>query len=247
MKRTRVKICGITSVADAVMAASFGCDAIGLVFYKKSPRCVSLETAKAICAALPPFVTTTALFVDASEQEINTVLEQVPLDLLQFHGNETAGFCASFSKPYIKAISIRDSSSADGARPDISNIDSKIEKQQQSLLENIALYHSARGFLIDHFDPVKVGGTGKVFDWKIIPDKLGGKIILAGGLHADNVRQAILEVRPYAVDVSSGVEKLLDVKMEDKKMNNRETLKGQKEKQRLADFFEAVKKADLLI
>jgi len=230
MKRTRVKICGITSLEDALMAASFACDAIGLNFYKKSPRFISSENAKVICDAIAPFVTTTALFVDADESEVKKILDTVRIDLLQFHGNESEQFCASFSKPYIKVISIK---SANGQ--DIANA----ESQQKLVLESISRFSSAQGFLIDHFDPVKIGGTGKTFDWRVIPESLKGKIILAGGLHAANVKQAIAEVAPYAVDVSSGVEKFANGVQG-------ETLKGKKDKQRMAEFFSAVKEADSL-
>lgn len=231
MKRTRVKICGITSVADALMAASFGCDAIGLVFYKKSPRYVSLETAKAILSALPAFVTTVALFVDPDEQEIKVVLDVLPIDLLQFHGNESENFCSSFSKPYIKAITI----------PELLVSDiSSIEKQQHVLLEKVSQYQSACGFLFDHFDPFKIGGTGKKFDWNCIPESIKKKIILAGGLNADNIEQAILQVSPYALDVSSGVEQFTNE-------ISGETLKGKKDKQRMAAFFAAVNKTNSLI
>lgn len=183
--RTRVKICGITRPDDGLNAAMLGVDAIGLVFYEKSPRAVEINIAKEIIAVLPPFVTVVGLFVDPSPKEMAAVLHRIPLDLLQFHGNEEPGECACYNKPYIKAIRMRE------------GIDLRRECER---------YASARGLLLDTYDPELPGGTGKTFNWSLIPKKLNKQIILAGGLKPDNVWQVISSVRPYAVDVSSGVE-----------------------------------------
>jgi len=188
---TRSKICGITRVEDALAAASAGADAIGLVFYPKSPRAVTIEQAVAICAVLPPFVTTVGLFVDADHFEVEDVINAVPLDLLQFHGEETPAQCEAFNKPYIKAIRMRD------------DVD---------LAEAAEQYLNARGLLVDTYNPDEAGGTGEVFDWDRVPDGLDTPIILAGGLEPGNVAEAIQRVRPYAVDVSSGVERSKGIK-----------------------------------
>jgi len=188
---TRSKICGITQVDDALVAASAGADAIGLVFYPKSPRAVTIELAAEICAALPPFITTVGLFVDADHFEIEDVIQTVPLDLLQFHGEETPAQCEAFNKPYIKAIRMRD------------DVD---------LNEAAEQYSNARGLLVDTYNPDEAGGTGEVFDWDRVPDGLDTPIILAGGLEPGNVAEAIQRVRPYAVDVSSGVEQRKGIK-----------------------------------
>ena len=183
--RTRVKICGITRPDDALNAALLGADAIGLVFYDKSPRAVDVRIAKEIIAVLPPFVTVVGLFVDPSPKEMAAVLHRVPLDILQFHGNEEPGECTCYNKPYIKAIRMR---------------------QGVDLQAECKRYASARGLLLDAYDPQIPGGTGKTFNLSLIPKKLDKQFILAGGLRPDNVWQAISAVRPYAVDVSSGVE-----------------------------------------
>jgi len=182
---TRIKICGITRAEDALLAADAGADAIGLVFYPKSPRAVTIEQAQAICEVLPPFVSVVALFVDAEHFEVEDVLAAVPVDLLQFHGSETPAQCQAFSTPYIKAIRMKDDADlADAARQ----------------------YNTARGLLVDTFNPNEAGGTGEVFDWDRVPDGLDTPIILAGGLEPANVGDAIKKMSPYAVDVSSGVE-----------------------------------------
>jgi phosphoribosylanthranilate isomerase len=183
--RTRVKICGITRAQDAVKAVELGADAIGMVFYTKSPRAVSIDNARAIIQKLPPFVTVVGLFVDPSPKDVAAVLHRVSLDLLQFHGNELPSECSAYGKPYIKAVKIRE------------GVDIAAEVNR---------YASARGILLDTYDPKMPGGTGRVFDWSIIPKGLKKPIILAGGLTAENVWQAITKVRPFAVDVSSGVE-----------------------------------------
>lgn len=195
MMKTRIKICGITRPEDARAAAAAGADAIGLVFYPKSPRAVTIEQAQAICAVLPPFVTVVALFVDAEHFEIEDVLAAVPVDLLQFHGSETPVQCNAYAVPYIKAIRMRDDA---------------------DLFEAVRQYDSARGLLVDTFDPNEAGGTGEIFDWDRVPDGLDTPIILAGGLEPSNVGAAIQQLSPYAVDVSSGVEQSKGIKDADK-------------------------------
>ncbi len=189
--RTRVKICGITRVEDALAAAAAGADAIGLVFAEASPRCVSADQARTIAAALPPFVTVVGLFVDAPAARIRELLGRVPLDLLQFHGRETPDQCRGFGRPYIKAIAMQDGvDAADVARR----------------------YAGAAGLLFDAFDPQLAGGSGQVFDWARVPYDLDRPVILAGGLTPDNVAAAVRAVRPYAVDVSTGVEQSKGIK-----------------------------------
>ncbi len=183
--RTRVKICGITRAEDALSAARLGADAIGLVFYEASPRNVTIKQAQALLKSLPPFVSRVGLFVDASPAKINYVIDSVPLDLLQFHGNETAADCGQFGLPYIKAIRMK----ADTSLPDA-----------------VADYADAAGFLLDAHSDNLAGGSGKTFDWGLIPAGLNVPIVLAGGLGPDNVAAAIAKVQPYGVDVSSGVE-----------------------------------------
>ena len=185
MMRTRVKICGLTREADVLAAAELGADAIGLVFYDPSPRAVGIEQARRLCAALPPFVTSVGLFVDAAPDQIRSTLARVPLDLLQFHGEESPEYCAAFGRPWIKAVRMRP-----GIDP-------------QSLPE---LYPGAAGLLLDAYDPARAGGTGQCFDWDLVPPDLAPHIVLAGGLDPDNVAVAIRRVRPYGVDVSGGVE-----------------------------------------
>lgn len=182
---TRIKICGITRVQDALAAAASGADAIGLVFYERSPRCVSIEQAVKLANALPPFITTVGLFVNAEPSYVREVSARVQLDVLQFHGDETPGYCEQFGKPYLKAIRV---------------------KAGVDLLQCASVFHSARGLLLDAFVEGIPGGTGASFDWGLIPDALGLPVILSGGLDSSNVAAAIRHVRPYAVDVSSGVE-----------------------------------------
>jgi phosphoribosylanthranilate isomerase len=183
--RTRAKICGITRIEDGLAAASAGADAIGLVFYARSPRAVSAEQARTIIAALPPFVTSVGLFVDAPAEEVEVILASVPLDLLQFHGDETPDYCRGFSRPYIKVVRMAD---------------------EVDLKAVAAEYHDAHGLLLDSYQKGVPGGTGHAFDWARVPAGLGKPVILAGGLDPGNVAQAVRQVRPYAVDVSSGVE-----------------------------------------
>lgn len=181
----RVKICGITKPEDGVEAARLGADAIGLVFYEKSPRNVTLEQARAVVRALPPFVSVVALFVNPDEAFVRRVLDACTVDILQFHGEESPEFCRSFSRPYLKAVRVR---------PGV------------DLLEWAAAYHDARGLLADAFVEGAHGGTGAVFDWTLLPPALPLPLILSGGLTPDNVQEAVAKVHPAAVDVSSGVE-----------------------------------------
>jgi phosphoribosylanthranilate isomerase len=183
--RVRSKICGITRVEDALTAVEAGADAIGLVFYAKSPRAVSVEQALAIVLALPPFVTCVGLFVDMPREALRAVLQQVPLDLLQFHGDESPADCEGYARPYIKALRVRPG---------------------EDVAALMAPYAGARGILLDTFVEGVPGGTGAAFDWSLVPQDSGRPIVLAGGLDAGNVAAAIRQVRPYAVDVSGGVE-----------------------------------------
>lgn len=185
MPVVRSKICGITRIEDALVAAEAGADAIGLVFYAKSPRAVSIQQARDIVAALPAFVTTVGLFVNASREELNDVLEGVALDLLQFHGDEAPAECERYQRPYIKALRV---------------------KPGDDIAQLAAPYAKARGILLDTYVPGVPGGTGAAFDWSLVPRDLPQPVILAGGLSAANVQAAIEQVRPYAVDVSGGVE-----------------------------------------
>ena len=182
---TRVKMCGITRSQDGLVAAEAGADAIGLVFYAKSPRNVGLDQAASIVRVLPPFVTTVALFVNPQPSEVEAVLRQVRPDVLQFHGEETPEFCRSFGVPYLKAARVR---------------------PQTDLLQFAAVYADAQGLLLDAWSEAGHGGTGERFDWNMIPEHLPKPIILAGGLGPANVRHAIGLVHPWAVDVSSGIE-----------------------------------------
>jgi phosphoribosylanthranilate isomerase len=189
--RTRVKICGITRSDDGLAAAAAGADAIGLVFYPPSPRAVSVEQALDIVSVLPPFVTVTALFVDAARDKIRQVLDSVPVDLLQFHGSELPADCEGFGRPYIKALAMRDGVDLVAACRD---------------------FDSASGILVDAWHPQVPGGSGASFDWDRLPASLEKPLILAGGLTPDNVSDAVGRVQPWAVDVSSGVERAKGVK-----------------------------------
>lgn len=204
----RVKICGITRVEDAQAAATCGADALGLVFYEKSPRHVNIQQAVQLAAAIPPFVTRVGLFVNAEAEVVHEVLRHVSLDLLQFHGDEPAEFCTQFGKPYLKAIRV---------------------KAGVDLLQCAAHFHTAQGLLLDaHVEGIQ-GGTGTTFDWTLIPESMPLPVILSGGLDAENVAAAIRQVRPYAVDVSSGVE----------------AGKGIKDAAKIARFMQEVKQADV--
>ena len=189
--RTRVKICGITRVEDALAAVNAGADAIGLVFYAPSPRCVTIAQAQQIVAALPPFVSVVALFVNALTAEIETILAQVRIDIVQFHGDETPAQCQQINLPYYKAIRV---------------------KAESNLLQYALEFESAKALLLDTYTEAAFGGTGHVFDWNLIPKNMTKPVILAGGLVPENVALAIRQVRPYAVDVSGGVEQSKGVK-----------------------------------
>lgn len=205
---TRIKICGITRARDALAVARCGADAIGLVFYQRSPRHVSIAQARQLAGALPPFVSVVGLFVDAEAAFVREVLADVPLDLLQFHGGESPEYCAQFERPYLKAIRI---------------------KAGVDLLQCASDFRSAKGLLLDaHVEGIP-GGTGIAFDWTLIPKQLPLPVILSGGLDAENVAVAIKQVRPYAVDVSSGVE----------------ASKGIKDAAKIAAFINEVKHIDL--
>ena len=193
--RTRVKICGITREVDALAAVEHGADAIGLVFYPPSPRYVSVERAAQIAAVLPPFVTTVGLFVNADAETIAEVVEKVGIDLIQFHGNECADYCAQHHRPWIRALRMKD---------------------DLDLARSAEQFAAARGLLLDAYRPGVPGGTGETFDWSRIPSELAGSIVLAGGLDAENISEAVRNVRPFAVDVSGGVEAEPGIKDADK-------------------------------
>lgn len=187
----RVKVCGITRVEDVAAAAAAGVDAIGLVFYPPSPRCVSAERAAALVAAVPPLLTVVGLFVDADPGEVEAVLSRVSLDQLQFHGDEPRSYCESFQRPYLKAVRVRE------------GVD----------LHRVAHEHPrARALLLDTYRAGVPGGTGETFDWSLIPAQLERPLVLAGGLDPANVAAAVCAVRPAAVDVSGGVEVAKGVK-----------------------------------
>ncbi len=193
--RVRVKICGITSVQDALTAVKHGADAIGLVFYAPSSRNVSIAQAQEIARQIPAFVSVVGLFVNAEASFVNKVISQVKINLLQFHGDETPVACSQFSLPFIKAIRVK---------PDTNLIQCAID------------FSAAKALLLDTYTEGLMGGTGHVFDWDLIPKQMAKPVILAGGLTADNVAQAIQKVQPYAVDVSGGVEMSKGIKDADK-------------------------------
>lgn len=188
---TRVKICGITRVQDALVAARLGAHAIGLVFYDVSPRAVTLAQARDIVDALPPFVTAVGLFVNAEKSAVRATLAAVPLHMLQFHGDEDADYCTEFGLPYLRAVRVR---------PGV------------DLLQYATAFRTARGLLLDAYVEGARGGTGATFDWSLVPQDLPLPVVLSGGLDATNVATAIRAVRPWAVDVSSGVESAKGIK-----------------------------------
>ena len=198
MNKTTVKICGLTRAEDAIAAAELGAHALGFVFYPPSPRHISTRRAAEIIRALPPFVTTVGLFVNANANDVTSVIDEVPLGLLQFHGDETPHYCAQFRRPYIKALRVR---------PGV------------DLLQYALQYESARGLLLDAFVAGVPGGTGESFDWNLIPANLPLPVVLSGGLNNGNVIEAIRRVRPCAVDVSSGIESSPGIK-DARKMND---------------------------
>lgn len=191
----RTKICGITRCEDAVAAARLGVDAIGLVFYPKSRRCVSIRQAQQIVRVLPPFVGAVALFVNETPEQIWRTLRQVPVDLIQFHGDETDEFCAQFDRPYIKAVRVRNAADIRAASEH---------------------FPRARALLFDAYHPDEYGGTGISFDWRWFEDSLPENFILAGGLNAGNVAEAVRLSGAAAVDVSGGVERAAGIKDEAK-------------------------------
>ena len=206
MSRTRIKICGLTRAQDVRAAVAHGADAIGFVFYASSPRAVSIAQAAELVALLPPFVASVGLFVNATADEVNCVLERVPLQLLQFHGDEVEADCARFGRPWIKAARMR------------AGVD---------LVEFASLHPGASGILVDAFVE-GYGGGGKTIDWSLIPRGFGRPLVLSGGLDADNVVDAVRRIRPWAVDVSSGVE----------------SDKGIKDTAKIAAFIAGVRDAD---
>ncbi|NTV95508.1 MAG: phosphoribosylanthranilate isomerase [Thiobacillus sp.] len=206
--RTRIKICGITRVEDGLAAARLGADAIGLVFAEKSPRRVEVARAAEIVHALPPFVASVALFVNPDPAQVEAVLAEVRPSLLQFHGEESAAFCRAFSVPWLKAIRVR---------------------PETDLLQCATDFADAAGLLLDAYAPDAHGGTGHRFDWSLIPAGLPLPVLLAGGLDPGNVAEAVRSVRPWAVDVSSGVE----------------AAKGIKDVAKVAAFIEEVENVDL--
>ncbi len=206
MSRTRIKICGLTRPQDLEAAIQLGADAVGFVFYPPSPRYLSLDQARELALRVPPFVTRVGLFVNADPQQIRDTLAEVQVDLLQFHGEEDAGYCAQFGLPYLKAARVR---------PGV------------DLLEFARTYATAQGILLDAWVEA-YGGVGQSFDWSLIPSNLPVPMILSGGLHVDNVGEAVMKIKPWAVDVSSGVE----------------IAKGIKDADKIAAFVTAVRIAD---
>lgn len=190
-ERTRVKICGLRQVEHAMIAAEAGADAIGLVFFRDSPRFIDAPSASRIARSLPPYVMAVGLFVNATEGEIRGIVDEVPLGLLQFQGEESPEFCAQFRVPYVRAVRM---------------------EQGTDLVECSRRFSGAKALLLDAHVPGQRGGTGQVFDWTQIPSKHPAPLILSGGLTAENVGTAIRKVRPWAVDVSSGVEASRGVK-----------------------------------
>ena len=209
MSPVRVKVCGITRVEDALSAIRLGANAIGFVFWSKSSRYITLDSVREIVLALPPFVTTVGVYVDPTQEWVEETAVAGGLSLLQFHGDEAPEFCEQFSLPYIKAIRVRE------------GVD---------LLQYTTRYRHARGLLLDTYTAGMPGGTGHVFDWKLIPQDLSLPLILSGGLNPGNVLQAIKQTRPWAVDVSSGVE----------------AAKGIKDEKKISAFMQGVRKSESL-
>ncbi|WP_058554199.1 phosphoribosylanthranilate isomerase [Thiohalocapsa sp. ML1] len=205
--RTRVKICGLTREQDVAAAVAAGADALGFVFHAPSPRAVDIEQAAVLAAQVPAFVSVIGLFVDAPRALIEDAVRRVPLDAIQFHGHESPADCAGYGRPWIKAIAMR------------AGID---------ITTTAAAYHGAASLLLDTYDPALAGGTGRRFDWDLVPAALAPHIVLAGGLDAGNVADAIVRARPYAVDVSGGVEQA----------------KGIKDHRKINDFMQGVRDGD---
>ncbi len=210
MHRTRIKICGITRKEDLAAAVNAGADAVGFVFYPPSPRFLAAEAAALLARQVPPFVTRVGLFVNAEPATVCETLGQVPIDLLQFHGDEDAQYCEQFGRPYIRAARVRPNST------------------RGHLLEFARAFPTAQGLLLDAWVEA-YGGAGQSFDWSLIPEGLPLPMVLSGGLHAGNVGEAVVKTRPWAVDVSSGVE----------------FSKGIKDAEKIAAFVAAVRMADV--
>lgn len=219
MHRTRIKICGLTRAEDVAAAVSAGADAIGFVFYPKSPRYVTAAAAASLIAAVPPFISTVGLFVNATAEEVGAVLEQAPLSLLQFHGDETPQQCAQIAqaakRPFMRA-----------ARIGASTTPADLLKYEQDYRSASPLF---TGLLLDTLVE-QYGGSGKVFDWSLIPEELAPRVVLSGGLSVQNATGAVERVRPFAVDISSGVEEG----------------KGIKDARKIAAFIDAVRAADAI-
>ncbi|MCZ6501366.1 MAG: phosphoribosylanthranilate isomerase [Gammaproteobacteria bacterium] len=206
MTRTRIKICGITNSRDAEFAVASEADALGFQLYEKSPRYIDVKIAAGIVNQLPPYVTSVALLVNHTSDDVKLLLKEAPFDFLQFHGDETDEFCCSFGMPFIKAI----------------RVEKPIDLEVQ-----VARFPHSKGILLDTFVEGEYGGTGKTFHWPEVPD-ISKPVVLAGGLTPGNVRQAIEQMRPFAVDVSGGVE----------------SEKGIKDHEKISNFIRAVRAAD---
>lgn len=222
--RTRIKICGIREVDDAVFAARAGADAIGLVFYAPSPRALTMEQALRVRDVLPSFVSIVALFVNAEASLVERVCRELQPSLLQFHGDETPADCAAFQYPYVKAIRV----STEATSADLLEYESTFGVGEHGSAH-------AKALLLDTLANGQYGGTGESFDWHVVPETMGNRMILSGGLTPDNVGKAIASVHPWAVDVSSGVE-VLDA--------NGGVKKGIKDHARMQAFIDAVRLAD---
>ncbi|GAA6145347.1 phosphoribosylanthranilate isomerase [Thalassolituus maritimus] len=209
MLRTRIKICGITRPEDALAAVESGADALGLVFYPPSPRAVDVAQAKAAVEGVPAFVSVTALFVNPTVEEVQSVLDNVRIDLIQFHGDEDDDFCRQFKRPYIKALRVR---------------------QASDVVASCLRFPGALAILLDSYKPGVPGGTGETFDWSLVPETPPKPIVLAGGLEPSNVASAIKQIRPFAVDISGGVE----------------ASKGIKDHSKITDFVNEVYRVDQL-
>jgi phosphoribosylanthranilate isomerase len=207
MMRTRIKICGITRPQDAKAAVEHGTDALGFIFWPHSPRYIEPAKARAMVRDAGPFVVTVGVFVNPSREEVERAIQDAGISMLQFHGEETPDFCALFGRPYIKAFKVG---------------------QGPNLIKSTGLYENASGWMFDAFDDQRVGGTGETFDWNLIPGSLARPLVLSGGLNAGNIVEAIRRVKPFAVDVSSGVE----------------VGKGIKDAAKIAAFIQGVRNAD---
>ncbi|MGH1470000.1 MAG: phosphoribosylanthranilate isomerase [Cellvibrionaceae bacterium] len=225
---TRVKICGLTSVEHVQQAISIGADAIGMVFYDKSSRNINAERAIDLVRAAGPFVTTVGLFVNPQVDFVRRVLREVPLQLLQFHGDETSDFCEQFERPYIKALRVKKIFDATEDKSPTKN-QIEIREAKQDIVEESKKFVSAQGILLDAYSHKGRGGTGESFNWGCVPESLpNSHLILAGGLSEKNIADAVRQTRPYAVDVSSGVE----------------SSPGHKDFEKMAGFVRAVREAD---